>query len=152
MPQRSAAPVIITRRGVSACGICWSIKAATRRSSVFFRPVPSTIGVLWTKRTILCHRVQRVPALVDHQAQVSAAHAKGVHLAVQRFVQLGGFFHVAVGAAALDAHPLAQQVTSTDLLRLEEPRLMLTARFMPIVLRTTVDEDRGFYAVFGEKE
>ena len=56
----------------------------------------------------LLARIKPVPFIVHHQAQVRAAHSKGVHLAVQFLVLERGGFHVSVGANALDADLFTQ--------------------------------------------
>ena len=55
------------------------------------------------------HRIQRVPLVVDHQAEVCAANAKGVDQPIEFLVLQGGRFHVAVSADPLNADTLAQQ-------------------------------------------
>jgi len=52
--------------------------------------------------------VEGIIALGDVQAEVDAAYAKGIYLAIQFVVQLDGFFLVAVGADALEGDLFAK--------------------------------------------
>ena len=54
--------------------------------------------------------MQRVVRRVDEDAEVGAADAEGIDLAIEFGVELLGAPHVAVGADALDADALAEQV------------------------------------------
>src|SRR5690606_7759234 len=53
---------------------------------------------------------QHVAAPTSPDVQVDAAHAKGVHFAVQLPDERDRLFDIAVGADALDAHPLAHEL------------------------------------------
>jgi hypothetical protein len=63
------------------------------------------------------------------QTQVCPTNSEGVYCPVQLLVHPGSFFHIAIRANPFD-DTCSPAVQPTALLRLDDPMLMLTARFI----------------------
>ena len=69
----------------------------------------------------LLDRIKPVPFAVHHQAQVRTADAEGIHLAVEFLIFKRRGFHISIGADALDADLLTQQIDGDRLIALGRP-------------------------------
>ncbi len=67
----------------------------------------------WRLPDVAHHRLdgmKRIPAAIDEGAKVRAAEAERIDLPIQSAEQFGCLLHIAVGADALNAHLLAEQL------------------------------------------
>ena len=78
-------------------------------------------GRFFDKAHHLLDRIKPVPFAVDHQAQIRTADAEGIHLAVEFLIFERGGFHISIGADALNADLLTQQIDGNRLIAFGRP-------------------------------